>query len=77
MVNIDSDSVAWAGFNAVAWLAVSWYCSDCDCWLQVGTDKSDGSVTNGDPVRCPACGATGNWNCDAEGYSKPIMNYAE
>jgi len=61
----------------MTWRDIPWSCNDCGCRLQVSTDEPDGSATDGDPVRCPFCGASGHMNCDAEGCYDPIMDYAE
>lgn len=61
----------------MTWIDIPYGCNDCGCRLQVGTDEPDGSATDGDPVRCPFCGAEGHMNCDAEGCYDPIMNYQE
>ena len=61
----------------MTWFDIPYGCNDCGCRLQVNTDEPDGSATDGDPVRCPFCGAAGHMNCDAEGCYDPIMDYAE
>ncbi len=62
---------------AARWIDIPYGCNDCGCGLQVSTRESDGCATDGDPVRCPFCGADGHFNSDAEGVYEPLMNYLE
>jgi len=42
-------------------------CPECGCGLQaLTTHAEEGWATDGDPVRCTYCGATGSIDVDAE-----------